>query len=191
MKTSLAMISAIAISLLLAGAPGNARAHTEQISADIAGTTTDGDLSTGNPQFHSYLYNYSGRDGGKPLTWVASLEFLDVLPDPVHCSGDQPFEYPIVEGGMVVVSFVNTADQLYLRVGPGSYECDSADALFKATDVFSGTVVGGRGKYAGATGSWTGSVAGGALLMDQATPVPHYFSAGSGSFSATVNLPNH
>lgn len=131
MKNRFLTISTIALALLLAGTPGRAHAdaNSEPFSAKLAGTVTDGVINTQtNPDLHSYLYSLTATvNSARQNTVAGQIEFREALADSVNCPASKPVEYPVVEGGVTVFTDVLTQRQLFLTVGPGSYECDSTD----------------------------------------------------------------
>ncbi|MGO9602468.1 MAG: hypothetical protein ACLQAT_03520 [Candidatus Binataceae bacterium] len=103
------------------------------------------------------------------LTLAANVEYGNPITPPQDCPPNL-VDYPFItgpQGSLVVVSF-NNGDQLFLAIGNTSYECDSPNLPYPGYDVASGTITGGEGTYANATGTWSIRSHGGILRIDAA-----------------------
>jgi len=175
---------AMAAALMLAWPPSHAQA-VEQFSLTFTDTNQDNDIdTTGIPGNYSYSANGTGlTSSGVKLLLGANIEYLNPV-TPKDCPAGY-VEYPYVPGGVVVLSFF-TGDQLFMQIGGASYGCFN-NATLTGFDVYSGTVTGGLGRYANATGTWSGTSHGEELRVDAAG---HEFGSDVGTFNVRVTTPN-
>ena len=176
--------------LLLFGAARGARAQAqsstnavEHITATFTDTNVDNDINTTtDPANYSYAANGAGVTAdGRLMTFAANVEYGDLVYPPQHCPASR-VEYPFIPDSILVLSFY-TGDQLILKVDGNAYECGTTATPYTAYTVGAGTVIGGEGKYAHATGTWSSFSHGGVVRIDDAG---RSFGNDTGTISVTV-----
>ena len=190
MKGRLLTVGVVAGVLLLFGAMREARAQApananavEHITATFTDTNVDNDINTtDDPANYSYAANGAGVTGdGRLITFAANVEYGDIVYPPQHCPPSR-IEYPFIPDGILVLSF-NTGDQLILQINGTAYECGTTATPYTAYTVGAGTVIGGEGKYANASGTWSSFSHGGVVRVDAAG---HSFGNDTGTISVNV-----
>jgi hypothetical protein len=184
MKPRIGLMAIVVLFLLPAAAASRAQAET--LNVKVAGVQQDGDINNdpNYPDNHSYASSGVGQtSSGRHFTWNGNIEYsYNPISPAANCpAGD--IEYTEFAGGVIVLTFIDTsADQLVLQIGPSSYECATPD-LSSAHDTDTGTVIGGRGAFANATGTFNWQASGGVLVTD---PAGHLFGDGTGT--AVIDL---
>ncbi len=177
----------LVLGMSLAVASSRVEAEEKQFHASFAGTSTNKDdfSFTGAQGFH-------GTIAGKSTLghYTAQLVSEDP-PDGNTCTlpgGGSGFEFVWV-GEVVVLSFTERGEQLFLRLSPNvtSHGCfDFATGVGNGQTIFD--VSGGTGRFVGATGSVVKTWKLIALAPPANPPGKGFFASFTGTFDGMVDL---
>jgi len=183
-------VTGVVLGIGLAVASGRVEAKEKPFHAPFAGTITNKDD-----------FSFTGTPGGSSYETIAGKSTLgaytaqavaELRPDSNTCplqGGGSGVEFVFV-GEVAVLSFAATEEQLFLNLSPSvpSYEClDPATGIATGQTTFD--VIGGTGRFAGATGTIVKAWKNSTVLASPASP-PGRGSFGNftGTFDGTIEL---
>ena len=179
-------VTGVVLGMGLAVAAGNVEAKEKQFHANFAGIITNKDD-----------FSFTGTLGGSSYQSVAGKSTLgsytaqivaEVLPDGNTCtlpSGGSGVEL-VVNGEVVVLSFLERGDQLFLNLSPlGQLGCfDPATGTVSGQIIFD--ISGGTGQFAGATGTIVKTYKVIVLAPPASPPGKGLFDSFTGTFDGTI-----
>jgi hypothetical protein len=183
------IVKGIILGMVLAVFAGGveAEAKAKQFHASFVGTYTNKDdfSFTGTP------VGYGTVAGNSTLGEYTARLVAEIPPDNQTCTppgGGSGIEFVFV-GEVVVLSFTDREEQLFLRLSPNvtSHSCfDLATGAFTGQTTFD--VTGGTGRFDGASGTMVKTWKFIGLASPTSPPGKGFFGSFTGTFDGTINI---